>query len=359
MERYTIAQRTKIVFLFIENHRSIINTQRAYRRFYGVRTAPTGPTIRSLVNNFAEYGTVGDSRRTGRPRTGRSAENIDAVRQSVEENPETSTRRRSSQLQLSDRTLRRILKHDLHLFPYKIQLVQKLNPEDFVLRLEYARAVLNLVDQNENFLSNLMMTDEAHFHLNGFVNKQNNRFWGSQNPKNLHQKSLHAIRVTVWCGITAQKVYGPFFFENDQGVCETINGERYRVMLQNFLFPQLPPNANIWFQQDGATAHTARATMDLLRQQFPNRIISKNGDLRWPPRSPDLTAPDFFLWGYLKDKVYVNKPQTLQQLKDNIQEEIDRIPQETLNKVMENAIKRAHFCVRENGSHLTDIIFHN
>lgn len=165
------------------------------------------------MNNFAEYGTVGDSRRTGRPRTGRSAENIDAVRQSVEENPETSTRRRSSQLQLSDRTLRRILKHDLHLFPYKIQLVQKLNPEDFVLRLEYARAVLNLVDQNENFLSNLMMTDEAHFHLNGFVNKQNNRFWGSQNPKNLHQKSLHAIRVTVWCGITAQKVYGPFFLK--------------------------------------------------------------------------------------------------------------------------------------------------
>ena len=148
MERYTIAQRTKIVFLFIENHRSIINTQRAYRRFYDVRTAPTGPTIRSLVNNFAEYGTVGDSRRAGRPRTGRSAENIDAVRQSVEENPETSTRRRSSQLQLSVRTLRRILKHDLHLFAYKIQLDQKLNPEDFALRLEYARAVLNLVDQN-------------------------------------------------------------------------------------------------------------------------------------------------------------------------------------------------------------------
>jgi hypothetical protein len=74
MERYTIAQRTQIVFLFIENHRSIINTQRAYRRFYGVRTASTGPTIRSLVDNFAEFGTVGDLRRMGRPRTGRSIE---------------------------------------------------------------------------------------------------------------------------------------------------------------------------------------------------------------------------------------------------------------------------------------------
>ena len=72
--------------------------------------------------------------------------------------------------------------------------------------------------------------------------------------------------------------------------------------------PQLPEDHNMWFQQDGAMAHTIRATMDLLRQHFPNRIISKNGDVRWPPFSPDLTVPDFFLLGYLKDKVYANNP---------------------------------------------------
>ncbi|KAJ4434068.1 hypothetical protein ANN_16387 [Periplaneta americana] len=50
-----------------------------------------------------------------------------------------------------------------------------------------------------------------------------------------------------------------------------------------------------------------------------DRIISRN---LWPPRSPDLTTPDFFLWGYLKDRVYATRPQTLDDLKHNITQEI-------------------------------------
>ena len=73
----------------------------------------------------------------------------------------------------------------------------------------------------------------------------------------------------------------------------------------------------MWFQQDGATTHTANTTMKLLNKFFPDKVISKNGDVSYPPRSPDLTAPDltapdFFLWGYLKSSVYANQPQTLQ-----------------------------------------------
>ena len=49
------------------------------------------------------------------------------------------------------------------------------------------------------------MTNEAHFHLDGFVNKQNARFWASENPKVIHQRPLHAAKVPVWCGITASK----------------------------------------------------------------------------------------------------------------------------------------------------------
>ena len=83
------------------------------------------------------------------------------------------------------------------------------------------------------------------------------------------------------------------------GVSETVNGERYRKMIEGFLIPQLQ-GQDIWFQQDGAPAHTARQTIDLPRQHFPGRLISKFGDLNWPPRSPDLTAPDFFLWDISK-----------------------------------------------------------
>jgi len=49
-----------------------------------------------------------------------------------------------------------------------------------------------------------------------------------------------------------------------------------------------------------ATVHTAVISIAALRRLFPQRVISRFGDLPWPPRSPDLTAPDFFLWGCLK-----------------------------------------------------------
>jgi len=63
-------------------------------------------------------------------------------------------------------------------------------------------------------------------------------------------------------------------------------------MINEFLAPKLPPNHNLWFQQDGATAHRAVISMAALRLLFPQRVISRFGDV--PTRSPDLTALDFF-----------------------------------------------------------------
>ncbi len=59
----------------------------------------------------------------------------------------------------------------------------------------------------------------------------------------------------------------PFFLENNQGVAVTVNGDRYRAMLNKFLFTKIEEEdiGNIWFQQDGATCHTAEATLDVLR----------------------------------------------------------------------------------------------
>ncbi|GFW87440.1 transposable element Tc3 transposase [Trichonephila clavipes] len=74
----------------------------------------------------------------------------------------------------------------------------------------------------------------------------------------------------------------------------------------------------LWFQQDGATCHTARATIDLLKDTFGDCLISRFGPVNWPPRSCDLTPLDYFLWGYVKSLVYVDKPQTLDHLEDNI-----------------------------------------
>ena len=51
-------------------------------------------------------------------------------------------------------------------------------------------------------------------------------------------------------------------------------------------------------------AHTSNLSMRYLRGQFTRRLMSKGGDWPWPPRSPDLAICDFFLWGYLKQKIW-------------------------------------------------------
>ncbi|GFW30312.1 DUF4817 domain-containing protein [Trichonephila clavipes] len=77
-------------------------------------------------------------------------------------------------------------------------------------------------------------------------------------------------------------------------------------------------STELWFQQNGATCHTARAIIDLLKDTFGDRLISRFGPVNWPPRSCDLTPLDYFLWGYVKSLVYADKPQTLDHLEDNI-----------------------------------------
>ncbi|GFX37275.1 uncharacterized protein TNCV_995501 [Trichonephila clavipes] len=91
-------------------------------------------------------------------------------------------------------------------------------------------------------------------------------------------------------------------------------------MITNFFIPELNNHdvQELWFQQDGATCHTARATIDLLKDTFGDRLISRFGPGNWPPRSCDLTPLDYFLWGYVKSLVYADKPQTLDHLEDNI-----------------------------------------
>ncbi|GFW34588.1 transposable element Tc3 transposase [Trichonephila clavipes] len=108
---------------------------------------------------------------------------------------------------------------------------------------------------------------------------------------------------------------------------------------------------------DGATCHTARATIDLLKDTFGDRLISRFGPVNWPPRSCDLTPLDYFLRGYVKSLVYVDTPQTLDHLEDNIRRVIADIRPQMLEKVIENWTSRLDYFRACRGSHLPEIIF--
>jgi len=96
--------------------------------------------------------------------------------------------------------------------------------------------------------------------------------------------------------------------------------------------------------------------MTIVRNMFPGQLISRFGDVPWSPRSLDLSTCDFFLWGYLKSRVYTHKPRTLNDLKEAILQEIRPIDRQLLARVMDDFTKRLENCIREDG-HLTDIIF--
>jgi hypothetical protein len=141
---------------------------------------------------------------------------------------------------------------------------------------------LQLINQNQELVNNLMMSDEAHFHLSGFVNKQNFRYWSATNPIELHERPLHSSKVTVWCAISSFVIIGPYFFEDEREKVLTVTGPRYVHMLENVLGPELArhPVTEEWFlQQDWATSHTARDSVAAVRNLFPNHIISGYGDI--------------------------------------------------------------------------------
>ncbi|GFX39797.1 transposable element Tc3 transposase [Trichonephila clavipes] len=130
-------------------------------------------------------------------------------------------------------------------------------------------------------------------------------------------------------------------------------------MITNFFIPELNNHdvQELWFQQDGATCHTARAIIDLLKDTFGDRLISRFGPVNWPPRSCDLTPLDYFLWGYLKSLVYADKPQTLDHLEDNIRRVIADIRPQMLENVIENWTSRLDYIRASRGSHMPEIIF--
>ncbi|GFS83144.1 putative transposable element [Trichonephila clavipes] len=168
--------------------------------------------------------------------------------------------------------------------------------------------------------------------------QKNCRIWSEANPQVYVETPLHPEKLTVWCALWAGGIIGLYFFKNDEGHNVTVNGDRYRAMINNFFIPELNNHdvQELWFQQDGATCHTARATIDLLKDTFGDRLILRFGPVNWPPRSCDLTPLDYFLWGYVKSLVYADKPQTLDHLEDNIRRVIADIWPQMLEKVIEN-----------------------
>jgi hypothetical protein len=135
-------------------------------------------------------------------------------------------------------------------------------------------------------------------------------------------------------------VTGPYFFEEEDGHAVTATSAHHIEMLRNFLTPEMSHRgielSTIWFQQDSATAHTARVSMEVVR---------------------DLSPCDYFLWGYLKAKVYTTRSRTIDDLKIAIRKQISAIPENMARRALGNLLESLEECVRNDGQHFSDVLF--
>lgn len=348
---FSVAERAKIA-VWYDVTSSVTEVQRRFRTEFDKNRIPSRNLILLTHERLMTTGSVLPKKRgpepgmPSRPRRTNSTEQrvLDAYRRS----PEKSLRRGEEELGLSKSTIHRILRN-FKLKPFKIQILQQLNDEDVDRRLQFAEEQLLAIHQDQDYLDKIIFSDEAIFSLTGSVNKQNCRYWSDENPHFFTEAPVNAPKVMVWAGIWSGGIIGPFFFDT------TVTGDSYLEMLNEFLLPNLnehPRFGSLMFMQDGAPPHFARKVREWLDEHFPDRWIGRRGPIEWPPRSPDLTPCDFFLWGFLKAKVYAQKPSTLEELKTLITSSIRDIDQEVIDKSLLEYRNRLEKCVEVGGAHI-------
>lgn len=106
--------------------------------------------------------------------------------------------------------------------------------------MEFCTKLLcRVIEAQLQFLSNLIMSDDAHSHPAGYVNKQNFRFWDKKTCFYCNEHPLHIEKVTLWHAVSSFGIFRLYFFQDNNGRAVMVTSERYVTVLSNFLLPLL------------------------------------------------------------------------------------------------------------------------
>ncbi|KAJ8912320.1 hypothetical protein NQ315_005924 [Exocentrus adspersus] len=221
------------------------------------------------------------------------------------QNPSRSIREISDEISISKSVVHRTLKKN-NFHPYHPEHHQFLTEQDCQKRVQFSEwATIKL--QDESFFSKVLFTDESSFTNTGRENRHNYHYYADQNPRLMRQDDhQHRFKVNVWAGICGE----------------------YRHIPPDDLNSQ-------WFQHDGAPAHSSLAS----RSHSMASTISRS------------ILSSFFLWGYIKDKVYETPPTDVEDLRAKIRNAFLTITPEMLRNVASNFRRRIAQCLDKNGRH--------
>jgi hypothetical protein len=219
--------------------------------------------------------------------------------------------------------------------------------------MEFCEGWIDRINNDNSITSRILFSDESTFYLNGSIHKQNVRIWAQKNPRKFDiAHSQYPEKINVWLGILGNKIIGPYFIEGN------LNQDKYLDLLITEVGPAIADYpGSIIFQQDGAPAHSTKAITGFLNETFPNSWIGRYGPYNWPARSPDLSPLDFYLWGFLGQKVYnFPKPTSLEELKQKLIVECDAITARNLQNSRKEFENRLGYCLTNFGGHFEHLI---
>lgn len=269
----------------------------------------------------------------------------------VETSEPCSSTKIAEELEMPRQTVRDILKRNKYK-AYKVEKTQEIFPWDCVRRMEFCEVMMERANQDEHFISNILFGDESSFPLHGHHNPSVVRYWSRENQHlSIALRTQYPQKLNVWAGMLGDSIIGPLYIDGN------LNGQKYLDLLGTQIIPAVHaiPGIdinNVWFQQDGCPAHNTAAVQEFLDANFPNRIIGSRGTILWPPRSPDLSPNDFFLWGFIKSTIYQHKhgrANNLDELRAKINDAMVNISPQMLFNVRESFYDRLGYCLAKEG----------
>ena len=263
-----------------------------------------------LLKKIDETGDVKRRERSGRPKSSRTENNINAVKElisSQENKPGThATPNEISKMMDIPRTLIRRIAEDLKLQPFKKIKGQRIDTRTKEKRIERCPNLFRVF--TKQVLEMAFLSDEKIFKVIQLLNVQKDRTYAPSAYKKstIENKRLYVERsgipMSLMVSVAVSKVGKSSIFFVEPGA--KVNGAYYREKLLASMIPEMDRLTGYQpyvFMQDGARSHTANETVRFFNQQRYLTLLQPN---MWPPNSPDLNPVDYCVWSAMDRNVY-------------------------------------------------------
>ena len=259
-------------------------------------------TVTNIRRRYQATGLAKKGHSTGRPKSTRTADKIDEVREAINHNPETSIRKLARDHKMPETSMRELMKKDLGVKSLTKRKIQMLMPVQRQKRVTRGKKILNWLKEGHRGKV-LVFSDEKDFHVDKYINRRNSRYISTSvkdaPPKIKYVGASKFPAKAMMLGVICSdgKALPPVWIKGN------MDGPMYKNILSRKVFPVLDATYGkggyVW-TQDGASCHTSNVVQKYLKRRLGSKgFWSKE---IWPPNSPNLNPLDFSVWAHVESR---------------------------------------------------------